>query len=98
MFVIRASTPEVMKNEIVKWLNSQANNCSTAGRIAVKKTTQKDQKLKAETMRLLLGFQIVVQLRGDEMENLWFAAEIAKGITIFVSLYIVWASLNILFG
>lgn len=56
MFVIKASTPEIMKNEIVKWLNSQANNCSTAGRIAVKKTTQKDQKLKAETYEAAAKF------------------------------------------
>lgn len=26
MFVIKASTPEAMRNEIVKWLNHQASN------------------------------------------------------------------------
>lgn len=30
MFVIKASTPEAMRNEIVKWLNQQASNCRIA--------------------------------------------------------------------
>lgn len=32
------------------------------------------------------------------MQHLWLAAEIAKGIAIFVSLTVVWACLNIMFG
>lgn len=34
MFVIKASTPEAMRNEIVKWLNQQASNHRVDANIA----------------------------------------------------------------
>lgn len=41
MFVIKASTPEAMRNEIVKWLNQQASN----HRIAAAKTAGINKKM-----------------------------------------------------
>lgn len=48
MFVIKASTPEAMRNEIVKWLKQQASNHSVAARIASRKGTQHTELAKSQ--------------------------------------------------
>lgn len=49
MFVIKASTPEAMRDQIVKWLNSQASNHRVSGRIATRKGMQKSEAAIADT-------------------------------------------------
>lgn len=48
MFVIKASTPEAMRDEIVKWLNDQASIHSIAARIASRKGTQHTELAKSQ--------------------------------------------------
>lgn len=59
MFVIKALTPEAMRDEIVKWLNQQASNHRVASRIASRKTMQNSEASVAasyeEAARFLAG-------------------------------------------
>lgn len=51
MFIIKATTPEVMRDEIVKWLNQQASNHSVAARIASRKGTQHTELAKSQAYK-----------------------------------------------
>lgn len=49
MFVIKASTPEAMRNEIVKWLNKQASNQRVAAGLAKRKNVALRNHVAAQT-------------------------------------------------
>lgn len=49
MFVIKASTPEAMRDEIVKWLNQQASNQRVAASIAKRVNVTLRHNIAAQT-------------------------------------------------